>query len=97
MAYKRKIKSTLDLARSVAKKTDSEKDVSEKIAKLYVEKLKNAVISGTKITLNEFGSFELTEWKSDGIYDIKSGTKVDREIKTILFRASPNLKKNVSD
>lgn len=97
MGYKRKIKTTLDLARASAKKMGEDKGLSEQIAKLYVDKLKSAVMDGKKITLNEFGSFELTLWKSASIYDIKSARKVDRDIKTILFRPSPIVKKKIAD
>lgn len=97
MGYKRKIKSTVDISRAVAKKTGAERKQAESIALSYVEKIKKSVLEGTKITLNEFGSFELTRWNSNGIYDISSQTKVERQIKTILFRASPALKKKISD
>lgn len=97
MGYKRKIKSTVDIARAVAKKTGLDKTQAEGVAHLYIEKIKKAVLEGTKVTLNDFGSFELTRWNSNGIYDIRSQTKVDRTIKTILFRASPALKKKISD
>jgi nucleoid DNA-binding protein len=97
MGYKRKIKSISDLSAILAKKTGLDKKVAESVAHLYVDKIKNAVMDGTKVTLNELGSFELTQWKSGGIYDIKSATMVDRSIKTILFRASPVLKKKLAD
>jgi len=97
MRYKRKIKSTSDLSELAAKKLNLDSGQSKQVASLYVEKIKESILKGKKVSLSEFGTFELTKWRSQGIYNITLRTKEQREIKTVLFKASPILKKKIAD
>lgn len=97
MGYKRKVKSNIDLAKSVSKKLNLDFAQCEKVTNTYFDKIKKSLLLGDKVSLNEFGTFEMTKWNSQGIYHIGSGTKIEREIKTILFRPSPVVKKKLAD
>jgi len=95
MGTKNKYSTTKDLIKSVAKKTGIDIKTSQKIIDLYLKEIEENLHKGTKVRLNEFGTFELTAWKASEIFDINQGQKISREIKTILFKPSDKLREKV--
>lgn len=95
MGAKNKYSTTKDLVNAVAKKTGIDLEISKKVIDLYLLEIEENLHKRIKVRLNEFGTFELTAWKTNEIFDINLGQKVNREIKTILFQPSEKLKRKV--
>ncbi len=97
MGAKNKYSTTKDLIKAVSKQTGTDPSLAKKIIDMYLLEIEKNLHQGTKVRLNEFGTFELTSWKSKEIFDINIGQKVYRDIKTILFKPSQILSKKVLD
>lgn len=84
-----------ELVKSVVKATaQDEKEVKE-ILELYFREIKFAVVEGKEVNIQNFGKFMATKWNMDSIYDINTGEKVTREIKTVAFKPCENFKKTI--
>lgn len=82
-----------ELVRDVCKNTSEKEAVVKNILELYFREIKFAVIEGQEVQIQNFGTFSSTKWNMDSIYDINSGQRVSRQIKTVSFKPSENFKK----
>jgi len=95
MPRKNKYATAKDIARVVRKKSKFDEATVKRVIDLYIEEIKLEIISGKQVRLSEFGTFELTKWKSGLIYDINTKRKVEKKIKTVSFHPSEKLKEKV--
>jgi nucleoid DNA-binding protein len=95
MPSKNKYATTKDLIKSVCKKTKFPQETVQNVIDAYISLLQTSLLENTKVRLNEFGTFETTNWQSRETFDINLGKKVSREIKTILFKPSQSLKDKI--
>lgn len=95
MAKKNKFATNRDIIRAVKRQTKlDEKKITEVFDALFTE-IKTYILKNDRVSLSNFGSFEVIKWKSDKLYDINKKAKVEKELKTIKFNASETLKKEV--
>jgi len=95
MPRKNKFSTNKDIIKSVSKKTGIEKEVIEKTLNCYLGEIKENLLSGKQVRLAGFGTFDVTNWKSQSIFDINRKAKVEKEIKTIHFKDSQILHEKV--
>ena len=95
MPRKNKYITNRDIAKAIAKKYKIAKGEADKIIELYFEEIKKNLLAGNQVRLSGFGTFEVTKWNSKSIYDVNNRRKVEREMKTVLFKDSVNLQKKV--
>lgn len=95
MGAKNKYSTTKDLIKAVSRQTGFDANLSKQVIDSYLAEIEKNLHKGIKVRLNEFGTFELTAWKSSEIFDINLGKKVSKDIKTILFKPSDKLKQKV--
>ena len=97
MPRKNKYATDRDLIKSVRRQLKIDEDLARKVLNALESEVKQRLLIGERINFNNFGNFEVTKWKSDMVYDINFKCKVKKEVKTIKFKASDNLKKQVLD
>jgi len=97
MPNKNKYATTKDIVKAVRKKLKLDEAIVKKITELYVEEIKRQILEGRQVRLAHFGTIEITKWKSKPVYDINVKRKVEREIKTLYFHPSSELKKKILD
>ena len=97
MPRKNKYATTRDIVKAVRKKLKLDEVVVKKITDLYIEEIKRQVLEGRQVRLKDFGIIEVTKWKPTPIYDINIKRKVEKEIKTLSFHPSSELKKKILD
>jgi len=83
--------------KAVTKKTGVAKEDVVKILDAYLDEIKAGLLSGKQIRLADFGTFDVTNWKAQSIYDINRKAKVEKEIKTVHFKDSQILQQKVLD
>lgn len=82
-----------ELIKAVCKNTGEKEDTVKNILELYFREIKFAVIEGQEVSIQNFGTFSATKWNMDSIYDINTGQKVSKEIKSVAFKPSEKIKK----
>lgn len=97
MPRKNKYATDKDLIKGVRRELKIDEDLAKKVFDALKSEIKQRLLAGERISFNNFGNFESSKWKSDMVYDINFKSKVKKEVKTIKFRASENLKKEVLD
>jgi len=95
MSAPNKFTTLKDIAKAVAKKTGVDKGVGEKFTAKYFEAIKRELILGKQVRLAGFGSFEVTKWNVDEVFDPNVGRKEAKQIKTVRFKPSQTLKEKV--
>ena len=91
----KKSATTKDIVKAVAKELKIDSQTISQINNKYLEIIRRELLKGNQVKLSDFGVFEVTKWNASGIYDINTGRKIEREIKSVLFRPSKNFKKKV--
>jgi len=95
--------------KSMATKSSTSKNIKAKLAKkagisdaeaegfinTFLDLMTEKLINGEKVHLQEFGVFEIHEWKKNEIYNINDKSKESRPIKTISFKPSAKLKEKI--
>jgi integration host factor subunit alpha len=95
MPSKNKYSTTKDLAKSLSKETKISLAEAKKIVDSYFGEIKKKLLKDEPVRLAEFGFFDVTKWESKEIYDINTNSKIQRDIKTIHFRPSEKIKKEI--
>jgi len=95
MGRKNKFVSSTDIANAVAKKCNITLAEAENIVDNYFEQIKTHLLSGEQVRLAGFGTFEIKKWNSSTLYDVNNKVKIERDIKTVSFKDSSVLKKEV--
>jgi nucleoid DNA-binding protein len=95
MPSKNKYSTSKDLAKALAKKSKISFVEAKKIVDEYFDHIKEKLLVSEPVRLAEFGLFDITKWESKDIFDINTHSKVEREIKTIHFRPSEKIKKEI--
>ena len=90
----------------MAAKSSTSKNIKSKLAKKagispaeadqFIKSFLGVLIAGDKIHLQEFGVFEIHEWKKNEIFNINKKSKESRPIRTISFKPSAKLKEKVT-
>lgn len=81
----------------LAKKAGISEPEAEQFIKTFLDLMSEKLVRGDKIHLQEFGVFEVHEWKKNEIFNINSKTKESRPIRTVSFKPSAKLKEKVTD
>lgn len=84
-----------DIRKKLAKKAGVSSEVADKFLDSLMETLTEKLLESDKIHMQEFGVFEVHEWKKNEIFNINSKSKEKRPIKTISFKPSAKLKEKV--
>lgn len=95
MGYKRKYSTLKDVVKISAKELGEDKETVEKIAQTYFDKIVEYLAKGYSVRLSDFGSFELTTWNADQIFDINTGAKKQMQLKTVRFKPSKVFRKKL--
>lgn len=96
MPRKNKYLTGKDIVKNVAKRSKLDRELVEKVFSMYIEEIKTGITSDKRVKLHDFGTFELTEWKSTEIFDVNTRQKVAKNIKTVSFKASPKIKGKIA-
>lgn len=80
----------------LAKKAGISPAEADQFIKSFLGVLTEKLIAGDKIHLQEFGVFEIHEWKKNEIFNINKKSKESRPIRTISFKPSAKLKEKVT-
>lgn len=94
----------------MAKLSSTSKNIKAKLAKKagitqaeagdfiesFLELVSENLLKENKIHLQEFGVFEVHNWKAQEIFNISKKAKEQREIKTISFKPSVKLKEKIT-
>ena len=94
----------------MAKKSSTSKNIKAKLAqkaginqaeadlfiKTFLDVLTEKLLKGEKIHLQEFGVFEIHEWKKSEIFNINKKLKEVRAIRTVSFKPSAKLKEKIT-
>jgi len=91
----KKSATTKDIIKAVSKELKIDPRTISRVNEKYFEIIRRELLGGRQVKLSDFGVFEITKWNTSGIYDINTGRKVEREIKSILFRPSKKFKRKV--
>ncbi len=97
MPRKNKFATNKDIAKAVRKELKIPEAITKKVVDRYFEEIGKALLSGERVNLTMFGSFELKKWKTDEYYSINEKQKVKKELKTVSFKPSIILKKQIED
>lgn len=97
MPRKNKFATDKDLIKAVRRDLKIDEELARKVFNALKSEIKQRLLSGEKLSFANFGSFEMTKWKSDMVYDINYKAKVKKEVKTVRFKASENFKEEVLD
>lgn len=97
MPRKNKFATDKDLVKAVRRELKIDEELARNVLNSLKSEIKQRLLSGERLSFNNFGNFEVTKWKSDMVYDINFKAKVKKEVKTVKFKASDNLKKQVLD
>ena len=97
MPRKNKFSTNKDIVKVVSKRTGTQKETVKKILDCYLDEIKENLLTGKQVRLANFGTFDVTNWQAQLIYDINRKEKVEKEIKTIHFKDSQVLHKKVLD
>ena len=85
-----------ELAKTVSRDANISQEQARQIIELYFKEIRFNITEGKKVVIPKFVRFEITKWKTNIIYDINTGKKVTRDLRTIAFKASGALKKKVN-
>lgn len=94
----------------MAKKSSTSKNIKVKLAqktginhgeadlfiKSFLDVLTDKLLNGEKVHLQEFGVFEIHEWKKSEIFNINKKLKETRTIRTVSFKPSAKLKEKIT-
>jgi len=97
MPRKNKYATNRDIARVVRKKLKIKEDLARNVIDRYFAEIKLSILKGEHINLKEFGSFDLKQWKTDSYYSINEKRKIQKQLKTVSFKPSRELKRKVKD
>jgi nucleoid DNA-binding protein len=97
MPRKNKFATNKDIAKVVRKKLKIKEDFSRKVIDQYLLEIKASILKGERVNLKGFGSFELKKWQTDSYYSINEKRKIQKELKTVSFKPSPEIKKSLDD
>ena len=95
MPRKNKYATNKDIAKAVRKKLKIKEELSRKAFDQYILEIKSSILKGEHINLKGFGSFELKKWKTDTYYSINEKRKIQKELKTVSFKPSQDIKKTL--
>jgi len=95
MSAPNKFTTLKDVAKAVAKKTGLDKEAAKKFTAKYFEAIKRGLILGKQVRLAGFGTFVITKWNVDEVFDPNTGRKEAKQIKTVKFKPSEVLKQKV--
>ena len=97
MPRKNKFATNKDISKVVRKKLKINETLTKQVIERYFAEIKKALIEGDRVNLNGFGSFEMKKWKTDEYYSINDKKKIKKELKTVAFKSSQTLKKQIDD
>lgn len=97
MPRKNKYATNRDLAKYARKKLKVKEDIARKVIDRYFLEIKSSILKGDHVNLKHFGSFDLISWKTDSYYSINEKRKIQRQLKTVSFKPSPEFKKRLRD
>ena len=97
MPKKNKYATNKDIAKVVRKKLKISEKTARNAIDEFFDEIKRMIIAGEKVSLQNFGTFSLVKWKSGEFYSINEKKKVKKELKTISFKPSRILKKQIED
>jgi nucleoid DNA-binding protein len=95
MPRKNKYATNKDVAKAVRRKLKIPEALTRQVVDRYFEEIKKALLGGDRVNLKGFGAFEMVKWKTDGYYSINEKKKIEKELKTISFKTSQQLKKHI--
>ena len=81
----------------LARKAGIKPAEAEMFINTFLEIMAEKLIKGEKIHLQEFGVFEIRDWKKHEIFNIGKKAKESRAIRTISFKPSAKLKEKISN
>jgi nucleoid DNA-binding protein len=93
MPKKNKFSTKADLIKTLSKKTNIDSNTSRDFVTSYFDFIKQALLKDQEVKLVDFGSYRVTKWKTQGVFDINTGKRNEMQIKSIKFKPSGNLKK----
>ncbi|MFH1855156.1 MAG: HU family DNA-binding protein [bacterium] len=97
MPKKNKYATNKDIAKVVRKKLKISEKTARNTIDEFFDEIKRMIIAGEKVSLQNFGTFSLIKWKSGEFYSINEKKKIKKELKTISFKPSRILKKQIED
>jgi len=97
MGRKNKFATNKDIAKVVRKKLKINEDLARKVIDRYFVEIKSSLLKGEHVNLKGFGSYDLIKWKSDSYYSINEKRKVQKELKSVSFKPSVEIKKKIAD
>jgi len=97
MPRKNKYATNRDIAKALRKKLKVKEELARKVFDQYISEIRSAILNNEHVTLKHFGSFELVKWKSDSYYSINEKRKIQKELKTVSFKPSQQIKKKIAD
>ncbi len=97
MPRKNKFATNKDIARAVRKKLKIQESLTRRVVDRYFEEIKKALLSNERVNLTAFGSFEIKKWKTDEYYSINEQKKIKKDLKTVAFKPSVTLKRQIED
>jgi nucleoid DNA-binding protein len=95
MPRKNKFATNKDVAKAVRRKLKLPEALTRQVIDRYFEEIKKALLSGDRVNLKGFGSFEMIKWKTDEYYSINEKKKIKKELKTVSFKTSQHLKRHI--
>jgi nucleoid DNA-binding protein len=95
MPRKNKFATNRDIAKAIRKKLKIKEELSRKAFDQYILEIKSSILKGEHVNLKGFGSFELKKWKTDTYYSINEKRKIQKELKTVSFKPSSDIKRSL--